>query len=596
MDLKIGPDEATDAERAAVATVADAVGPATVADGERLVLGGLRRAAERRHLLLPGLHALQRASGHISAGGLNHLCAVLGVPPAEAYGVASFYDLLATEPGPDTVVRVCDDIGCRMHGYTAIDAAVDAAGLGDAARTHSPCLGLCDHGGAAIVQSVGRDLSGIPAVAGAAEPVIESHVPGGPRLLARMLGGDVTTLDAYLDAGGYQGLRAAIAGGPDAVIAAVTDAGLRGRGGAAFPTGVKWRGVADQPDADKHVVANADESEPGTFKDRVLMEHDPFCVIEALTIAGFATGARHGWIYVRGEYPVALDRLRAAVAEARTAGLLGADVLGAGFAFDIDIRVGGGAYICGEETALFNSIEGFRGEPRQKPPFPTTHGLFGQPTAINNVETLANVIDIVAGGVDAYRQVGTDGSAGTRLFCLSGHVSRPGLYEHPMGVTLGEVIDAAGGVRDGAGLQAVLLGGAAGMFVDASSLPVPMTFEDTRTAGITLGSGVVMVFDDGADLRDTLVRIAEFFRHESCGQCVPCRVGTQRQLELVGRTGQEADSGGAVTSGNGVTTVVGAEAALFDDLATVMRDASICGLGHTASSAIRSAYQRGLVS
>jgi NADH-quinone oxidoreductase subunit F len=310
------------------------------------------------------------------------------------------------------------------------------------------------------------------------------------------------------------------------------------------------------------------------------MERDPFALVEALTIAGYATGAAHGWIYVRGEYPVAIERLTASIAEARAGGLLGADVLGAGFAFDIELRIGGGAYICGEETALFNSIEGFRGEPRQKPPFPTTHGLFREPTAINNVETLVNVLDIVTDGVDSYRSVGTEASPGTRLFCLSGSVSRPGLYEHPMGVTLRHVIDTAGGVAGGGDLQAILLGGAAGVFVDAGSLDVPLTFEDTRAAEITLGSGVIMVFDDTIDLRDTVARIAEFFRHESCGQCVPCRVGTQRQAELLGRA-------------DGVGTL---DLALHDDLAAVMKDASICGLGHTAAAAIRSALQLGLLS
>jgi NADH-quinone oxidoreductase subunit F len=342
---------------------------------------------------------------------------------------------------------------------------------------------------------------------------------------------------------------------------------------------VKWRAVADQPGPTKHVVANADESEPGTFKDRVLMEHDPFALIEALTVAGLATGATNGWIYVRGEYPVAVDRLRAAIAEARAADLLGTDVLGAGIVFDIDLRVGAGAYICGEETALFNSIEGFRGEPRQKPPFPTTHGLFGQPTAINNVETLVNVLDIVTDGVDVYRELGTTDSPGTRLFCLSGAVARPGLYEHAMGVTLRQVLAAAGGLVDQREMTATLLGGAAGVFVDATSLDVPLTFEDTRAAGITLGSGVVMAFDETHDLRDAVARIAEFFRHESCGQCVPCRVGTQRQHELLVRT-----------NGSGSF-----DAELFDDLAAVMKDASICGLGHTAASAIGSAVRLGLL-
>jgi NADH-quinone oxidoreductase subunit F len=308
------------------------------------------------------------------------------------------------------------------------------------------------------------------------------------------------------------------------------------------------------------------------------MERDPFAVIEAMTIAGLATGATHGFLYIRGEYPKATGRLREAIAASREAGLLGADVMGSGLAFDVELRRGAGAYICGEETALFNSIEGKRGEPRNKPPFPVTHGVFGKPTSINNVETLINVLPILTLGVQAYASVGTPDSTGTRLFCLSGHVAAPGVYEHPHGVTLGEVIQAAGGVRDGKSLKAVLLGGAAGGFVGPDRLDVRLTFEDARTGGYTLGSGVVMVLDEDTDLVDLCLRIARFFRDESCGQCVPCRVGTVRQEEalhrlVVNRTIGSRDD----------------ELALLGDVAAVMRDASICGLGQTAASAVQSA-------
>jgi NADH-quinone oxidoreductase subunit F len=326
------------------------------------------------------------------------------------------------------------------------------------------------------------------------------------------------------------------------------------------------------------VICNADESEPGTFKDRVIMEHDPYAVIEALTIAGFATGAELGFLYIRGEYPLATRRLAHAIDEARAAGLLGADVAGSGHAFDIELRRGAGAYICGEETALFNSIEGKRGEPRNKPPFPVTHGLFGKPTAINNVETLINVLPILTLGADAYASRGTADSTGTRLFCLSGHVDQPGVYEHPHGVTLGEVIDRAGGVRDGKELKAVLLGGAAGGFVGPDRLDIALTFEDARAGGYTLGSGVVMVFDEDADLVDLCLRIARFFRDESCGQCVPCRVGTVRQEESLHRLVAARTIGSRAD-----------ELALLTDVAAVMRDASICGLGQTAASAVQSA-------
>src|SRR5262249_53311330 len=300
--------------------------------------------------------------------------------------------------------------------------------------------------------------------------------------------------------------------GPAGVIRERKDAKLLGRGGAAFPTAVKWEAVTTNPVRPHYVVCNADESEPGTFKDRVLMEQDPYALVEALTIMGYACGAEQGYIYIRGEYPLAEARLQAAVEQCRARGLLGPDVMGDGFAFDIEVRRGAGAYIAGEETALINSIAGKRAEPRNKPPFPAQVGLFGKPTAINNVETLLCVLEILRIGGADFAQIGTKDSTGPRLFCLSGCVERPGLYEYEFGVTLREVIDAAGGVRGGRDLRAVLLGGAAGTFVGLDALDVPLTFEGVRAIGATLGSGVVLILDDTADIAVLLRRIAQFFR------------------------------------------------------------------------------------
>jgi NADH-quinone oxidoreductase subunit F len=299
---------------------------------------------------------------------------------------------------------------------------------------------------------------------------------------------------------------------------------------------------------------------------------------------GYACGAEQGYIYIRGEYPLAEARLQVAVAAARARGLLGSDVMGAGFAFDIEVRRGAGAYIAGEETALINSIEGKRAEPRNKPPFPAQSGLFGKPTAINNVETLLCVLEILRIGGAEFARIGTKDSTGTRLFCLSGCVERPGLYEYEFGVTLRQVIDAAGGVRGGRPVQAVLLGGAAGAFVGPDSLEVPLTFEGVRAIGASLGSGVVLVLDDTVDVAVLLRRIARFFRDESCGQCVPCRVGTVRQEELIGRMVRGAPLGSPER-----------ELALLDDIASVARDASICGLGQTAVGAAQSAVRLGLI-
>jgi NADH-quinone oxidoreductase subunit F len=373
-------------------------------------------------------------------------------------------------------------------------------------------------------------------------------------------------------------LRRALELGPEGVIREVTDAKLLGRGGAAFLTGRKWDAVAHAPVHPHHLVCNADESEPGTFKDRVLMEGDPFAIVEAMTIAAVATGCERGYLYVRTEYPIARHRIENAVRVAREHGYLGDDVAGSGIRFDIEVRRGAGAYICGEETALFNSIEGKRGEPRNKPPFPVQAGLFGKPTLVNNVETLVNVIDIVTEGGAAFAATGTPESTGTRLFCLSGHVLHPGVYEVAMGTTLRTLIDMAGGLREGRSLRAVLLGGAAGSFVTEAQLDVPLSFEGTRAIGATLGSGAVMVLDDTTDLEGILLRIARFFRHESCGQCVPCRVGTKRQEEILHRLLIDRQ-----------TSNRDGDVALLADIAQAMRDASICGLGQTAASAIQSA-------
>jgi NADH-quinone oxidoreductase subunit F len=310
----------------------------------------------------------------------------------------------------------------------------------------------------------------------------------------------------------------------------------------------------------------------------VIMEGDPFSLIESMVIAGFATGCERGYLYIRGEYPLATERLENAIRRCYERGFLGENVLGDGVRFDIELRRGAGAYICGEETALLNSIEGGRGEPRNKPPFPTQVGLFGQPTVINNVETLVNVIPILIEGGRNFASMGTERSTGTKLFCISGHVVRPGVYEVPFGMTLRELIVLAGGPGGSGRIQAVLLGGAAGAFVTPDQLDVPLTFEGTRSAGAALGSGVVMLFDDTVDLRQVLRRIAQFFRDESCGQCVPCRVGTVRQEELLAR----------LAANHPLEDELG----LLRELGQVMRDASICGLGQTASSAIESALAR----
>ncbi|HZQ79877.1 MAG TPA: NAD(P)H-dependent oxidoreductase subunit E [Acidimicrobiia bacterium] len=590
MDLRFAGLSGSAAEQAALDHLLGAPRPSWRGNG---ALG------QRRHLLLPALHAVHDATGWISRGAVDEIARRLEVAPADVYGVASFYGLFSLTERPPRVVHVCTDLACLMAGSDGlVEAAGRAAAGGAATFVESPCLGLCERAPAVAVAQYGEQPAeavvapASPSDVAAAlergigalrsEPAVSAAVPqaGEPGLvLLRRIGVvDPAGLDDYRAQGGYEALRRAAQLGPAGVIREVTDAGLVGRGGAAFPTGRKWAAVAGQPVRPHELVCNADESEPGTFKDRVLMEGDPYAVVEAMTIAGYATGAEHGYLYLRGEYPRALAALRTAIGTARERGFLGPDVMGLGFAFDIEIRRGAGAYICGEETAIFNSIEGYRGEPRNKPPFPVEVGLFGRPTLVNNVETLVNVLPILTGGAAAYAAVGTERSKGPKLFCVSGPVARPGVYEVPFGVTLRELVDRAGGLPAGRSLQAVLLGGAAGAFVGPGGLDVPLTFEGATAAGVTLGSGVVMVLDDTVDLAPFLLRIAAFFRDESCGQCVPCRVGTVRQEEALLRL-----------AGGRTLGTVADELALLDDIGQVMRDASICGLGQTAANAVASA-------
>jgi NADH-quinone oxidoreductase subunit F len=618
VDLHLMSAAPTDEEQAAVDELLGRpdtgwVGGEREAGAERRFARGGRVAREQRDLLLPALHALQARVGWISEGGLTYVCQRLTVPPAEAYGVATFYAMFSMEPRPKTVVHVCDDLACRIGGdalCAELERTVGPAGAvgsdGTATWLRSPCLGLCERAPAMLVQRagvdtadeafgmatadrIGRLLSGADAGAEFARPN-DPEVVSAPqtsdadqraalRLLRRVGLVDPVSIDDYRAHGGYEASRRAHELGPDGVIQEITDAKLMGRGGAAFPTGVKWRAVAEQAVHPHYFICNADESEPGTFKDRIVMEQDPFAVIEALTIAGYATGCEQGYIYVRGEYPLATERLLHAIAESRRLGFIGDDVMGSGFRFDIELRRGAGAYICGEETALFNSIEGKRGEPRNKPPFPVQRGVFGKPTGINNVETLINVLEILRIGGLAYAEIGTEGSTGPRLFCVSGTVARPGLYEIESGATLREVLELAGGVQGTP--KAILLGGAAGGFVTPEDLDIKLTFEDARAGGYTLGSGVVMVFNEAVDLVDIVLRIARFFRDESCGQCVPCRVGTVRQEEALHRLAAGRTIGSREQ-----------ELALIDEIAQVMRDASICGLGQTAAAAVQSAVQR----
>lgn len=579
--------------------------------------------------LLPALHAAQKIYGWISEPVAAEIAKSLHVPLVDVHGVIEFYSLFYNEPVGERIVRVCTDQACALKDADGVlHRLCSQHGLEPGQTTRdlsltieaSPCLGLCELAPAVLTMDDGQWTIG-NGTSESDRPL--SMVYGPIRRLTANCGNGTTSLATY---GRYPALTKALRMKPEEIVNEVKASGLVGRGGAAFPTGIKWEGAAKAPGTEKYIICNADESEPGTFKDRILLLDDPHRTIEGMLIAGYAISAQKGYVYIRAEYPYIVPVLEHALLEAREANLLGENILGSDFSFEIELRVGAGAYICGEETALFESVEGKRGFPRVKPPFPTTHGLFGKPTVINNVETLCNVPLILSQGAAGYRRIGTEKSPGPKLFCVSGDVEKPGLYEVPFGVTLRELLEMAGirkrtlsrthgetdaeteertssrthgptdaetekrtlsrthGETDrGADaeteerIQTVLFGGAAGAFATSEQLDVKLTFEDLRAAGLPLGSGVVMVFDETRDMRDVLKRLGHFFAHESCGKCYPCQMGTQRQMEILDRI---AD--GKVLEGDLIR---------LQDVGWTMTDASLCGLGQTAASAVLSAMK-----
>ena len=531
-----------------------------------------------REALLPALWDLQRAFGSISPEHVHQISHLLRVPEADIFGVIGFYTLFHDEPTGRRIIRICTDPTCALWGAddvlretcARLDIAPDETTAdGEYTVEHSPCLGMCDYAPAALASARGEYDVALPNIT--ADTLLgewkgDYFTPaGGPAsvLLNPNLKSAPETLADY---GDYKALRRAISEmTPEAVIAEVEASGLIGRGGAAFPTGLKWKFTRGADGDVKYIVCNADESEPGTFKDRVLMEHRPHLLLEGIALAAYAVGTDKAIIFIRGEYPKATAILTEAIREAKAADLLGEQIFDGDFALDIELRRGAGAYICGEETALFEAIEGKRGFPRMKPPYPTTFGLFGKPTAVNNVETLCAVPSIIEKGAGWFKAIGSDGSAGPKLVSVSGHVACPGVYEIEPGISLRAFLDEVCGGVVGE-LQTVLMGGAAGTFLKPEDLDVRLTFEDLREAGSTFGSGAIMVFNQTADLRDVLKRLGRFFQHESCGKCFPCQLGTQRQVEILERL--DAPQAG--------------DAERLLDIGMTMTEASICGLGHTA--------------
>jgi NADH-quinone oxidoreductase subunit F len=518
--------------------------------------------------LLPLLHAFHDRDGYLSDDAIRAVAAGLGLPLADLYGTVTFYHHFAREPGGLTQPRVCDGPVCRMRGAGEVLAALEGV-------TPMPCSGRCDEPVPVLRghETWVADASGHRRAPTSPLPprVDDASRAGAEECVFRHIRGpDRATLDGYRATGGYEALERSLTGmTPETLLDVVDASGLAGRGGAGFSTGRKWRAVREAEGGPKTVVCNADEGEPGCFKDRALMDHDPHAVLEGMALACVATGAARGFLYLRYEYPETEAILARALSEAEAAGVLGDDVFGSGRAIHLYLRRGAGAYICGEETSLLNSLEGRHPFPRNRPPFPVTHGYEGTPTAVNNVETLASVPPLVRKGADWYRGLGLGEQAGTKVISLSGDIERPGNYEVPLGLPLRTLLNEwAGGGRDGLGVQAVTMAGLSGGFLAGDDLAVTLDEPSIRAKDSFLGAGGIMVFDETRDMVEVARQAMSFFAHESCGKCFPCRIGTKRLTErLAGDAGPED-----------------LEAWLDEvsDLNLTMKKTSACGLGQAA--------------
>jgi NADH-quinone oxidoreductase subunit F len=534
--------------------------------------------------LIEVLIAAQESHGFLSKDLLAYISKNMHIPMSRIYGVATFYDMFTFESkgatdcivctGPSCSIAGGEDVLAEIYHQTGVSESGQASLDGRYRVSQVSCLGLCDQAPATLINKktqVNISVEEVPKVLTGEAGLSRIQVCGNPRELTSPIGIlPPTDLDAHRSEGAFSALEKALYEmTPEQVIDEVKESRLTGRGGAGFSTGMKWEFTRKATGKSKYIVCNFDESEPGTFKDRVLMEGNPFRVIEGMTISAYASGADDGYIFIRGEYPAATEILEEAVDEAYAEGLLGEDILGSGVDFNVDIRHNAGAYICGEETALFEAIEGKRGLPRHKPPYPTQAGLFGRPTAINNVETLAVIPSLIVHGGEWFRQWGTDVSTGLKLFCLSGHINSPGVVEAPYGLPVIELIEQFGGGFVGEP-QAVLIGGAAGGFLHPDNLDTPLTHEDLRKFNVPIGSGAIMVFNQSVDLWHVIEGLARFFVDECCGQCAPCRLGTKQIYNILQR----------INLGNFET------ADLFNakKLGQTIKTTCVCGLGMTAAN------------
>ena len=480
--------------------------------------------------LLKILHAFHERDGYLSEPALRAISKGMGVPLADLFGTVTFYHHFSQQENGFNKPRVCTGPVCRLNGGQECLSA-----LADKGATAMPCAGRCDEPVPVLIgneQWVGDAQGNLSRKSTLVPPVNPGKIE--ECVFAQIREPERGTLPGYRRTGGYEGLMRAVQEMmPKDVIEHIKASKLAGRGGAAFPTGVKWQAVADAPGEPKSIVCNADEGEPGCFKDRAILDYDPFAVIEGMTLAGYATGATRGILYLRYEYPETNLKLEKAIADAYAANLLGKNILGSSFSFELYVRRGGGAYICGEEGSLLNSLEGKHPFPRNRPPFPVTHGFENLPTAVNNVETLAAAAQIMRHAPEWYTQLGLNDHAGTKVVSLSGDVQRPGNYEVPFGLPLKTLLyDWAGGPKPGHTFQAVTMAGLSGGFLAGDDLETATIDEPSiRSKGSMLGAAGMIVLDDSRDMIAATHNAIEFFAHESCGKCFPCRLGTQRLTE-----------------------------------------------------------------
>jgi len=543
-----------------------------------------RAVAEHGPDIVAVYRAVERERGHVSADAIGTAADLFKISDAQAFGVASFYSMFSTRPRARKIIRVCDSPACQLKGAAKTRAAIEAAAGGDWRVERSSCLGLCDRAPALLVgeQSCGpltpdRAADALNGWRGE-HPTYAESLPGEVRVtLARIGKIDPDSIASAIDAGAYQALKQALGGAPSEVIKIVEAAGVQGRGGAGFPVGRKWKFVAETQSAQKYVVCNFDESEPGTFKDRVIVDGDPHLLLEGMALGAYAVGADAGYIYIRGEYAWIAERLERAIAQAEANGWLGSNIQGSGFSFNVHVHRGAGAYICGEESALLESLEGRRGEPRIRPPYPTTHGYLGKPTVVNNVESFCTVPPLVQRGADWYRSMGTANSPGVKVFTVFGDVTRPCAFEAPYGITLRRIIDHfGGGMRQGSQFKMALAGGAAGTIVSAAMLDIPLDGALGRQ-GVGLGSGAMFILDTAVSAPQLLYWLLQFFEFESCGKCTPCREGTREARVAVERIATGKGRAGDVEE--------------LKRLASLLGSASFCGLGQSVAMPIESALK-----